>query len=61
MTHQIILQLFILNHDFFILNQPSLHEKRRSPALNPFVWVASDVSLFQPKQKIFIELTLIDN
>ena len=24
-------------------------------------WVASDVSLFQPKQKMFLELTLIDN
>ena len=33
MTFQIIPQLFPLNHDFFVLNQPSLHKKRRSPAL----------------------------
>ena len=37
LTFQIIPQLFILNHDFFILNQYSLHKKRRLPALNPFV------------------------
>ena len=24
-------------------------------------WVASDVSLFQPKQNMFLELTIIDN
>ena len=35
--YQIIPPFFILNHDFFILNQPFSYEKRRSPALNPFV------------------------
>ena len=29
-------------------------------ALIYFVWVASDVSLFQPRQKIILELTQID-
>ena len=37
MIHQILPPLFILNHDFFVLNQPSSTQKRRSPALNPFV------------------------
>ena len=36
LTFQIIPQLFILNHDFFILNQYSPYKKRRSPALNHF-------------------------
>ena len=33
------------------------HKKRRSPALIYFVWVASDVSLYQPKQNIPLELS----
>ena len=36
-TFQIIPQLFILNHDFFILNQPSLHKKGGHP---PFTWLS---------------------
>ena len=37
LTHQIIPHIFYSYPLFFVLNQYSLHKKRRSPALNPFV------------------------
>ena len=41
---------------YFCLKDPTT---RRSPTKFLLFWVASDVSLFQPKQKMFLELTLI--
>ena len=36
-TFQILPQLFPLNHDFFVLNQPFFHKKRRVPAFYTFI------------------------
>ena len=62
LTFQIIPHIFYIHPLFFVLNQPSPHQKKAGhPPQILLFWVASDVSLFQPKQKIFLELTFIDN